>query len=98
MDEPSDNAPRRFEKITQVSHRVGFKKSWIYNEISHGRFPRPLKIHTSARFDSRAIDRWIEQQVEDQRERPSPQRSTPPPVRLRAPGDRGLPSGGKIEP
>jgi prophage regulatory protein len=47
--------------IDQVCDEVGHRPSWIYDQVSKGNFPKPVKLSTrSARWFSDEIDAWIE--------------------------------------
>ncbi len=65
MDDAPERPRPRLERIAEVARRVGFKKSWIYERIAagDGGFPAPLKIGSASRWDSRAIDAWLEAQA-----------------------------------
>ena len=51
-------------KIAKVSEKTGFEKSFIYNEMAAGRFPRSITIGSKAvRWVSTEIDQWIDEQI-----------------------------------
>jgi predicted DNA-binding transcriptional regulator AlpA len=47
-----------FWQIATVEEQISKRKSWIYREISAGRFPAPLKIGKSSVWDSADIENW----------------------------------------
>ena len=59
----SHQTPRTLERLPAVIARTGMGRSWIYREFSEGRFPAPLKIGGASRWDSRAIDQWLDETV-----------------------------------
>ena len=64
------NQPRRMEDVTQVGARIGRGKSWIHAAVQRGEFPAPVRLSSRCtRWDSFAIDRWIETQFEGKAER-----------------------------
>lgn len=53
----------RFLRITDVIHRVGYKRTQIYQMIREGRFPKNFPIGPRAvAWDSNEIDVWMENQ------------------------------------
>lgn len=53
--------------ITLVCGRVGHKKSWIWQEVKAGRFPKPIHCGRSARWISAEIDAWIRARISESR-------------------------------
>lgn len=50
-------------KLHEVRKRTSLGKSTIYRNIKKGTFPPPRRVgDTMARWSSRDIDQWIEQQ------------------------------------
>lgn len=45
----TDFTPERLLRLSAVEEIVGAKKSWIYEEIREGRFPRPRKLSPYSR-------------------------------------------------
>jgi len=45
-------------RLREVTNRVGMSRSWIYEEIAAGRFPKPIRIGERARA-------WVEAEVAD---------------------------------
>lgn len=50
----------RLLKITEVSAQVGLGKSAIYEMITAGAFPAPVKIGCASRWSELEIQKWIE--------------------------------------
>jgi prophage regulatory protein len=49
--------PRRFLRLPEVMQRVGLKHTQIYQRISEGRFPRPVRV------GDRAVA-WVESEID----------------------------------
>jgi len=45
--------PERLLRLPAVAARLGMSRSWIYDEIAAGRFPRPVKrlLHEALRTE-----------------------------------------------
>jgi prophage regulatory protein len=56
----------RFIRMPEVEHRVGLKKTAIYQMIKNGSFPAPRKlaVNCSVWIES-SIDGWIAQKIEE---------------------------------
>ncbi len=53
--------------IRAVGARIGRGPSWIWDAVKRGDFPKPVRFSSRCtRWDSLAIDRWIDQQFEGQ--------------------------------
>lgn len=53
--------------IRLVCGRVGRGPSWVWDAVRNGEFPAPVRLsRRCTRWDSLAIDRWIDQQFEGQ--------------------------------
>lgn len=63
MDTAQTSVQAHLERLTEVMSRTGMGRSWIYREISAGRFPAPIRIGGASRWHSAAIDNWIEEIV-----------------------------------
>jgi prophage regulatory protein len=50
---------RRLLRLSEVEQIINMKRSWVYDEVAHGRFPKPLKIGRASRWDSVAIDDYL---------------------------------------
>jgi prophage regulatory protein len=50
---------RRLLRLSDVEHIINMKRSWVYDEVAQGRFPKPLKIGRASRWDSVAIDEYL---------------------------------------
>lgn len=60
-------AVRRMEDVRQVAARIGRGSSWIWAAVKRGDMPSPKKLSARCtRWDSRDIDRWIEQQFSEE--------------------------------
>lgn len=51
----------RLLAMQEVERMTSAKKSWIYDRISRGQFPRPIRLCASRRvaWSERAIQAWI---------------------------------------
>ena len=49
----------------QVSEIISFQRSYIYEMISKGRFPKPKKFGRSVRWFKSDIDRWLKEQKDE---------------------------------
>ena len=50
----------------KVEDRVGIKTTKIYELMSDGKFPKPLRIGGRCLWPSTAIDSWINEQISSQ--------------------------------
>ena len=53
-------------RLPEVVRRTGLSRSYLYHEMKHDRFPKPVKItqRTSAWVDSE-VQEWIENRIAD---------------------------------
>jgi len=58
----SGNAPRLLA-IHQVCHRTGLGRTTIYDLVSKGQHPAPIKVGRSSRWVDLEVDGWIEQLI-----------------------------------
>ena len=64
MNHQHSSGARRMETVNQVGERIGRSKSWIHAAIQRGEFPAGIRLSSRCtRWDSFAVDRWIEQQL-----------------------------------
>ncbi|MFP3982328.1 MAG: helix-turn-helix transcriptional regulator [Desulfurivibrionaceae bacterium] len=56
MTKKYNNTDSRLIRLPEVEHKIGYKKSKIYNMIKQGLFPSPVEIGPRARA-------WIEAEV-----------------------------------
>lgn len=49
----------RLLNIKQVSQKVSFGKSKIYEMLKKGEFPKPVRIDNNVRWKESDIDNWI---------------------------------------
>lgn len=49
-------------KLPEVCRQAGFGKSAIYEMISSGSFPEPIKLGCSSRWSQLEVQSWIEKQ------------------------------------
>ena len=57
---------KRFIRLREVKERVALSQSRIYDLVSHGEFPRPVKlgsVRKDAKIDSRT-NYWLEHEVD----------------------------------
>ena len=58
---------RKFIRLEEVKERVALSQSRIYDLVSHGEFPRPVKlgaVRKESKIDSRT-NYWLENEVEN---------------------------------
>ena len=58
---------RRFIRLKEVKARVALSQSRIYDLVSHGEFPRPVKlgaVRKKSKIDSRT-NYWLENEVDN---------------------------------
>jgi prophage regulatory protein len=63
MPEQLQQAQPALLRLSDVSSRVGLKKSAIYERVALGRFPRPVKLD-GAKSDQFSHNRWVESEVD----------------------------------
>jgi prophage regulatory protein len=56
----------RLLPLSKVEEMVGYGKTWIYEEIRAGRFPKPLKFGSSSRWSLLQVQAWIAAQRDTQ--------------------------------
>ena len=57
--------PNTMLRLRQVLKKVPMSRSWLYLEISQGRFPPPVKLGARAvGFFEDAVDAWLQERVE----------------------------------
>jgi prophage regulatory protein len=59
---------RKLSRLPQVLQRVPLSRAQLYQMISEGRFPKPIKLGENARavaWDDAEIDLWIEARIAD---------------------------------
>ncbi|MFJ7172272.1 helix-turn-helix transcriptional regulator [Citrobacter freundii] len=55
-------------RLSEVIRRTGFGKTWIYNLIRSGKFPKQIKIGERAvAFIESEVDEWIYKAIADSR-------------------------------
>lgn len=51
----------RIERLPEVLARIGMGRSWVYESIKNGKFPRPAKLSARAvGWRSTDVDAWIQ--------------------------------------
>lgn len=57
----NDSKPRRFLRIHDVEHKIGLKKTRIYDLIADGKFPAPIKLTgTTNVWWEHVVDAWMD--------------------------------------
>ncbi|MCZ8170439.1 MAG: AlpA family phage regulatory protein [Brevundimonas sp.] len=59
---------RKLSRLPQVLERVPLSRAQLYQMMSEGRFPKPIKLGENARavaWDDAEIDLWIEARIAD---------------------------------
>ncbi len=49
-------------KLPEVCRQAGFGKSTIYEMITAGTFPEPVKLGSASRWSQMEVQEWIEKQ------------------------------------
>lgn len=62
----TNNCPSKLIRLPKLIEMTGGSRSWIYQQISEGKFPKPVKIgkRSSAWVESE-IDEWIQQRMKN---------------------------------
>ena len=56
-------------RIKNVEAKTGLKKSMVYDLISKGEFPKPIKIGERAvAWISREVDQWVQNKIHEERQ------------------------------
>ena len=55
----------RLLRMAEVEATIGKKKSWIYEELRLGRFPKPVKLGSSTRWPESRIQKYIEDLMDE---------------------------------
>jgi len=50
----------RFERLPAVMARTGMSRSWLYKEMTAGRFPKPVKVGSASGWRASDIDAWMD--------------------------------------
>jgi len=64
------NQPKRILRFKQVQEVIPFSRSYVYNLISKGKFPKPIKLIAGGRgagWWSDEIDEYLKQRYKDTR-------------------------------
>ena len=48
----------QFWRLGQVEREIGLKKSFVYQAVREGKFPRSFKVGRAALWDARDIRNW----------------------------------------
>ncbi|MCX8967425.1 AlpA family transcriptional regulator [Erwinia psidii] len=57
-------------RLPEVQRRTGYSKAWIYRLMSQERFPRSIKVGArSIAFIESEIDDWINQRIDESRQK-----------------------------
>ena len=65
MDTPAHSKhPRTLLPLPTVMAQTGMCRSWLYAAAKDGRFPRPIKVGGSSRWDSHAVNAWVSEAIE----------------------------------
>ena len=59
-----DTPPPSLLDVAVVARRIGRSTRWVWAAVARGDFPKPARLsERCTRWDSRAIDAWIERQL-----------------------------------
>lgn len=65
MEIKSEICPESLIRLDQVIALIGLKRSWIYQRIKEGQFPRPIKIGSRASvWTQSSVSAWIQKMSE----------------------------------
>lgn len=54
-------------RLPEVLDRIGMGRSWLFDEIKAGRFPKGFKLGARARgWTSESIDDWVRERMSNQ--------------------------------
>ena len=53
------NPQRRLLRLSEVEQIINMRRSWVYDQVAQGCFPKPLKIGRMSRWDSLAIEEYL---------------------------------------
>jgi prophage regulatory protein len=59
---PVEPQPRRFLPLKAVEDRTGLKHAAIYEKMSRGEFPRPVKLSNNPKARKHSV-RWLEDEI-----------------------------------
>jgi prophage regulatory protein len=59
----TSTAPAELLTVEEVQRRCGRRKSAIYEDVRARKFPAPVKVGRSSRWDSREIQAWIDARI-----------------------------------
>lgn len=55
---------RRVLRLPEVEQRTGLGRSWIYDAVARGRFPRPIAIgKRAAGWLEHEVDAWLDERI-----------------------------------
>ena len=61
-------APLSLLRLPQVIERVGMRRTAIYDGVSRGTFPRPIKLgRRCVAWPSDVIDAWVRERIAESR-------------------------------
>lgn len=56
--------PRRLIPVREVAYKIGRGRTWIYNQMAAGTFPRPLPLGAGKHlWEESTIDEWLDRFV-----------------------------------
>ena len=58
-----DNKPERLLRLNAVMDRTGCKRAKLYQLVSRGEFPKPIKIDSCAHWPESVIDGWVANRI-----------------------------------
>jgi prophage regulatory protein len=55
-------------RLAEVKRRTGFSRSWIYEQIAEGKFPKQIKLGVrGAGWIEADVQAWLQQRIEASR-------------------------------
>lgn len=62
MTTPTNN---RLLRLPDVLHKIGLKKTALYDMIKRGQFRQPVKLGKTSVWPEDYVDRWIQERIQD---------------------------------
>lgn len=59
----------RLLRVREVEDATGFGRSWIYEKVRKGEFPRPIKLGRSSAWIESEVTSFIDTQIRASRDR-----------------------------
>lgn len=68
MDKCDASVPKKLIRLPIVLALINGSKSWLYQEIADGRFPKPIKVGKRyVAWIEKEVTDWVEQRIRQSR-------------------------------